>query len=91
MSCVCVFRLLLSRIAYGSEGVLSYEDKYFRDGGKKTSKSAAEGMANLARVIDPPMLAAALRRSKAYSILGCSGTARFGFIMDPDKNEIYFQ
>jgi D-ala D-ala ligase C-terminus len=27
---------------------------------------------------------------KAYSILGCTGIARFDFIMDTDKNEIYF-
>ena len=84
-------------IPYCSEGALSYEDKYLRDGGKKTSKSAAEGMANLARVIDSPMLAAEIKKRvtelalKAYSILGCSGIALFDFTMGTDKNEIYFE
>jgi D-alanine-D-alanine ligase len=78
-------------------GVLTYEDKYLRGGGKKKgTPSRQQGMASLARKIDPEELdneKKELVRNyavKAYRTLGCSGVVRFDFIVDASKNEIYF-
>ena len=76
-------------------GVLTYEDKYLRDGGKKTG-SSSQGMAGLTRVIDPHDLDAGLKQAaiqyglEAFRILGCSGVARMDFIIDSSSDRIYF-
>lgn len=81
-------------IPFSSSGVLSYEDKYLRDGGKKSGPSA--GMASLTRVIDPPDLAKEIKDRvrelgiKSFKLLGCSGVARLDFIIDLSTNELYF-
>lgn len=81
-------------IPVSQSGVLSYEEKYLRDGGKKSGPS--QGMASLTRVIDPPDLDADMRDrvieygKRAFSILGCSGVARLDFIVDLATGALYF-
>lgn len=76
-------------------GVLTYEDKYLRDGGKKTG-SSSQGMAGLTRVIDPKDMDVGLKQAAiqygldAFRILGCSGVARMDFIIDSSSDRIYF-
>ena len=76
-------------------GVLTYEDKYMREDGKKTG-SSSQGMAGLTRVIDPKDLDAGLKQAAiqygldAFRILGCSGVARMDFIIDSSSDQIYF-
>lgn len=81
-------------IPVSQSGVLSYEEKYLRGGGKKTGQS--EGMASLTRVIDPEDLDTELRDrvislgKKAFAALGCSGVARLDFIVDLANGSLYF-
>ena len=81
-------------IPVSQSGVLSYEEKYLRGGGKKTGQS--EGMASLTRVIDPQDLDTDLRDrvialgKKAFAALGCSGVARLDFIVDLANGSLYF-
>ena len=81
-------------IPVSQSGVLSYEEKYLRDGGKKNGPS--QGMASLTRVIDPPDLDSDLRDrvitlgKRAFSLLGCSGVARLDFIVDLATGALYF-
>ena len=81
-------------VPVSSSGVLSYEDKYLRDGGKKGGSGG--GMASLTRIIDPSDLSAEIKeRARNYAVrifkaLDCSGVARLDFIMDLESNEIFF-
>jgi D-alanine-D-alanine ligase len=81
-------------IPVSESGVLSYEEKYLRGGGKKGGPS--EGMASLTRVIDPPDLDEQLRTQvieiakRSFSLLGCSGVARLDFIVNVATGELYF-
>lgn len=81
-------------IPVSQSGVLSYEEKYLRDGGKKSGPSS--GMASLTRVIDPQDLDPSIKESaisfgtQAFSLLGCSGVARLDFIVDLATGSLYF-
>ena len=81
-------------IPVSETGTLSYEEKYLRDGGKKSGRS--QGMASLTRVIDPADLDSELRNQvielakRSFSLLGCSGVARLDFIVDLVTNKLYF-
>lgn len=81
-------------IPVSQSGVLSYEEKYLRGGGKKTGQS--EGMASLSRVIDPQDLdhetrdAVIAHAKKSFEVLGCSGVARLDFIVDLATGNLYF-
>jgi D-alanine-D-alanine ligase len=81
-------------IPISQSGVLSYEEKYLRDGGKKTGPS--QGMASLTRIIDPPDLDPVMKKqvidyaTLAFDILGCSGVARLDFIVDLSSGQLYF-
>jgi D-alanine-D-alanine ligase len=81
-------------IPHSSSGTLSYEDKYMRPGGKKSGPS--QGMASLARVINPPNLDPEIREKvssyarQAFSVLGCAGIVRFDFMIDSESGEIFF-
>jgi D-alanine-D-alanine ligase len=83
-------------IPVSDSGVLSYEEKYLRGGGKKTGESQSQGMASLTRVIDPEDLDESLRSQvieygkKIFSLLGCSGVARLDFIVDLATEKLYF-
>lgn len=81
-------------IPVSQSGVLSYEEKYLRPGGKKSGPS--QGMASLSRIIDPPDLDPAIRDAvvshavRSFSLLGCSGVARLDFIYDLAAGKLYF-
>jgi D-alanine-D-alanine ligase len=81
-------------IPVSESGVLSYEEKYLRPGGKKSGPS--QGMASLSRIIDPPDLDSDIKERvialgiRAFELLGCSGVARLDFIFDLAKSELYF-
>jgi D-alanine-D-alanine ligase len=81
-------------IPVSQSGVLSYEEKYLREGGKKSGPS--QGMASLTRVIDPQDLAPDIRDQvielgkRSFSLLGCSGVARLDFIVDLETGRVYF-
>ncbi|HQH28165.1 MAG TPA: D-alanine--D-alanine ligase, partial [Oligoflexia bacterium] len=84
-------------IPVASAGVLTYEDKYMRQGkGKKGSGRSVQGMAGLTRVIDPEDLAPEIKAAvvrfalEAFRILGCAGVVRFDFMLDLDTNQLYF-
>ena len=84
-------------VPISQSGVLSYEEKYLRDGGKKTGDGgASQGMASLTRIIDPPDLDPAIKArvnslaESIFKLLGCSGDGRFDFMMDGDSGELYF-
>jgi D-alanine-D-alanine ligase len=73
---------------------LTYEDKYMREG-KKTSGSS-QGMATLARRINPEDLDSSIKNQvieyalKSFHLLRCSGVGRFDFILDKGTNNLYF-
>jgi D-alanine-D-alanine ligase len=81
-------------VPVSQSGVLSYEEKYLRGGGKKTGQSA--GMASLTRVIDPQDLDPEIKRNvvelatRCFTALGCSGVARLDFIVDLATGNLYF-
>jgi D-alanine-D-alanine ligase len=81
-------------IPVSDSGVLSYEEKYLRGGGKKSGPS--QGMASLTRVIDPQDLDEEIRSrvielgKRSFQLLGCSGVARLDFILDLDTGALYF-
>jgi D-alanine-D-alanine ligase len=81
-------------IPVSQSGVLSYEEKYLRDGGKKSGQS--QGMASLTRVIDPKDLDSSIRDAvirygqHSFSLLGCSGVARLDFIVDLASGQVFF-
>ena len=83
-------------VPVSTAGVLTYEDKYLREDGKKQTGSGSSGMAGLTRVIDPHDLDAHLKQAAiqygvdAFRILGCSGVARIDFIVDSSSDQIYF-
>lgn len=76
-------------------GGLTYEDKYLR-GGSKQSGGGQQGMASLARIIDPQDLPKGIKEEithhalEAYKVLQCSGIARLDFIIDTKNDKIYF-
>ena len=85
-------------VPVASSGVLTYEDKYLRGGGKKGKLGGRQrlGMAGLTRVIDPENLPESIKdraRScacEAYRVLGCAGVVRFDFIVDTGSDTLYF-
>ncbi len=83
-------------IPVSSSGVLSYEDKYLREGGAKKTGDESGGMANLTRDIDPKHLDSEIKErviayaKKAVRVLDCSGIVRFDFMYDTNTDKIYF-
>lgn len=75
--------------------LLSYEEKYMSRGGKK-APTGSEGMAGLARRIDPEELdgkskdQARSRAVRIYELLGAAGVARIDFILDRSTGRLYF-
>lgn len=88
-------RASVVEIPVSSDGqVLTYEDKYLR-GGKKLGFSS-EGMASLARLIDPPHFDPSIKKQvQEYALDGFkaidgSGVCRFDFMMDLNQGQLYF-
>lgn len=79
-------------IPISTGAALTYEDKYLRGG----NKSGEQGMASLTRVIDPADLDPNFKKRvidyalTSFSLLGCSGVARFDFIYDKTFEKLYF-
>ena len=80
--------------------ILSYEDKYVNSGGKKGGAkggtgSKGAGMANLSRKI-PAELSPEKREEvrdlavRAFKALGCNGVSRIDFMIDVEKDKLYF-
>lgn len=87
----------VTEIPVGTDGVLSYEDKYLQNsGGKKGAPSESQGMANLSRVIDPQDLDPNIKeRVQEYAlkfaeVINSSGVGRYDFIIDTSTNKVYF-
>lgn len=76
-----------------TEGALSYEDKYLRNGSKSSGSNA--GMASLSRVINPKNLSEDVKKKiqrdalHAFELLGCSGVCRIDFMIDQRLGGIY--
>ena len=81
--------------------ILSYEKKYLSPSGSKKAigSSSTEGMASMARQIDPSDLEGLddkLKKEardlacKAYQMLDCAGCARIDFIYDKSVPKLYF-
>ena len=76
------------------ESPLSFSEKYKRQGRKSVGTS--QGMAGALRVLDPQDVPAD-RRARAqelattvFAVLGCEGISRIDFLIDADKDELYF-
>jgi D-alanine-D-alanine ligase len=88
-------RVSVVEIPVPSGEELSYEDKYIREGGKKSGDSS-QGMAGLTRVIDPADLDPTIKAQaqeyalRAFKLLGCAGVARLDFMLDTNTNILYF-
>ncbi len=73
---------------------LTFAEKYKRQGRKSIGSS--EGMAGALRVLDPDQLTAEMRAAAqryattVFAALGCEGISRIDFLIDADKNELYF-
>jgi D-alanine-D-alanine ligase len=76
-------------------GTLTYDDKYGASGGSK-SRSVSAGMAGAARVIDPTDLPKDLKESarslaaRIFDGVGCRGVARVDFLLDTERDLLYF-
>lgn len=81
-------------VPHASKEVLSFEDKYLR-GGKKNG-GGSNGMASLPRSINPGSVPKELKDEvkqhaiNAYQVLGASGIVRFDFMVDSQRNLLYF-
>ncbi len=90
----------VTEIPVGTDGVLSYEDKYLKEGAGKKGKlqgaQESQGMASLSRSIDPEHLSDDIKKVvtgyalKLAKILGASGVGRFDFIVNNSDGSIYF-
>jgi D-alanine-D-alanine ligase len=76
------------------ESPLTFSEKY-KQAGRKTVGSI-EGMAGAVRVLDPEELPRELRErarqlaTTVFSLLGCEGISRVDFLIDVDRNALYF-
>ena len=76
------------------QSLLSFSDKYKREGQKSVGSS--DGMAGAQRVLDPKDLPLEMREraqrlaTTVFSALGCEGISRVDFLIDSDRNELYF-
>ena len=73
---------------------LSFSEKYRRSGGKSVGSS--QGMASLARILDPQALPLSMREEAqrhavtVFATLGCEGIARIDFLIDGATGALYF-
>lgn len=80
--------------ATSKASILSFSEKYKREGGKSVGSS--QGMAGALRVLDPQDLPEELRlRAQSYATtvfraLGCEGISRIDFLIDGDDGALYF-
>jgi D-alanine-D-alanine ligase len=80
--------------ATSTASILSFSEKYKREGGKSVGTS--QGMAGALRVLDPQDLPDELRRraqnhaTTVFKALGCEGISRIDFLIDADDGALYF-
>ncbi len=88
---------------FGTDEILSYNDKYMSGGCKKTGKiggakvvnnSKNQGMASLDRKIPADITPEKKKEIqnlavKTFKLLGCSGVSRIDFMIDKDTDELY--
>jgi D-alanine-D-alanine ligase len=80
--------------ATSTASILSFSEKYKREGGKSVGTS--QGMAGALRVLDPQDLPEELRRRAqrhavtVFRALGCEGISRIDFLIDADDGTLYF-
>lgn len=80
--------------ATSRESILSFSEKYKRQGGKSVGTS--QGMAGALRVLDPQDLPAEMRQqaqqyaTTVFRVLGCEGISRIDFLIDADSGTLYF-
>lgn len=76
--------------------MLTYEEKYVREGGKKGRSAAVGGMADAVRAIDPVDLPASVKEAastyaiRIYELLGCEGVARIDFMWREAEGGLFF-
>jgi D-alanine-D-alanine ligase len=76
------------------ESPLTFSEKYKKEGRKTVG--SIEGMAGAVRVLDPEELPWELRErarrlaTTVFSLLGCEGISRVDFLIDVDRNALYF-
>jgi D-alanine-D-alanine ligase len=76
------------------ESPLTFSEKYKKEGRKTVG--SVEGMAGALRVLDPEGLPFEMRErarqlaTTVFSLLGCEGISRVDFLIDVDRNELYF-
>jgi D-alanine-D-alanine ligase len=76
------------------ESPLTFSEKYKKEGRKTVG--SIEGMAGAVRVLDPEELPRELRErarqlaTTVFSLLGCEGISRVDFLIDVDRNALYF-
>lgn len=81
---------------FGSDEILSFEDKYTSGGSKGGSKGGTKssGMASLKRKI-PADISDEMRNDiremavRAFTALGCCGVSRIDFMIDTEENKVY--
>lgn len=73
---------------------LTFAEKYRRQGRKSIGSS--DGMAGALRILDPQDLPAETREraqryaTTVFAALGCEGISRIDFLIDADRNELFF-
>jgi D-alanine-D-alanine ligase len=76
------------------ESPLTFSEKYKKEGRKTVG--SIEGMAGALRVLDPEDLPLETRErarqlaTTVFSLLGCEGISRVDFLIDVDRNALYF-
>jgi D-alanine-D-alanine ligase len=76
------------------ESPLTFSEKYKKEGRKTVG--SIEGMAGALRVLDPEDLPLEMRErarqlaTTVFSLLGCEGISRIDFLIDVDRNALYF-
>ncbi len=76
------------------ESPLTFSEKYRKEGRKTVG--SIEGMAGALRVLDPEALPLEMRErarqlaTTVFSLLGCEGISRVDFLIDVDRNALYF-
>jgi D-alanine-D-alanine ligase len=76
------------------ESPLTFSEKYKKEGRKTVG--SIEGMAGALRVLDPEDLPLEMRErarqlaTTVFSLLGCEGISRVDFLIDADRNALYF-
>jgi D-alanine-D-alanine ligase len=77
----------------GSEGLLSFEDKYIGEGAKKQGGGSMSGASDKIKIPAPidDKLAQKIRdyAVTAYKVVGCTGISRMDFMIDSKTNDVY--